>query len=397
MEKISHYCQKCSSPNEPGEQSCHRCGSPLMLIVLPRSQKLEPPGVSPTYYEDHLLERVSLLELRISQLAQQLSNAFDYIRHEAHSFEVEKRRLEQVYASLRASFPQIGEIKNDELAGEPSRSRVISSPNLDQIIGAHEGSNSALLETLCSEAIRTFENHEEKQGFKNLSKAREVSPENLPLIVLSARYFLMCERFIDAEILLEKGRSIEPENADVTILLTALRADDRDRDLDDELLLIAKNDLRFSSAAYYLQGMRHAFDIKYEKALDSFNRSFESEITPEAEYLIGCVYAAMGNDAEAVEHFMKAVALDLRYADAWFMMSAAYRRMENILSANESLAAAKDSRESRAQCLKFLNENEQLTPLLPLPFLHFEEPKTRILFGGSARLRRFLFDRIVFT
>ncbi len=76
MKTIPQYCQKCREQNALGEQSCRRCGTRLMLVVFPQSLKYDTNYV-PTYYEDHLLERVTSLELRLSQVAERLAATLD--------------------------------------------------------------------------------------------------------------------------------------------------------------------------------------------------------------------------------------------------------------------------------------------------------------------------------
>lgn len=84
--KISCYCQNCRQANSVGETNCRRCGTRLLLVVFPQSLKYDTND-APSFYEDYLLERVSLLELRLAQLTEQLAMAYEFISREAKSFE----------------------------------------------------------------------------------------------------------------------------------------------------------------------------------------------------------------------------------------------------------------------------------------------------------------------
>jgi hypothetical protein len=84
--KISCYCQNCRAANDVGETICRNCGTRLMLVVFPQSLKYDTNYV-PSFYEDHILERVSLLELRLSQITEQLAMALEFISREARSFQ----------------------------------------------------------------------------------------------------------------------------------------------------------------------------------------------------------------------------------------------------------------------------------------------------------------------
>ncbi|HXG85163.1 MAG TPA: zinc-ribbon domain-containing protein, partial [Pyrinomonadaceae bacterium] len=82
MEKISHYCQKCRAANSAGERTCRRCGTRLMLVVFPPSMRHDD-GIIPSYYEDHLLERVSLLELQLAQVLEKVKMAYEFFARES--------------------------------------------------------------------------------------------------------------------------------------------------------------------------------------------------------------------------------------------------------------------------------------------------------------------------
>jgi hypothetical protein len=100
VEKISHYCQKCRAANEPNIANCWRCGTRLMLVVFPPSMRHDE-GIVPSYYEDHLLERVSILELRLAQVTEQLAMACDFIRREAKSFEKDHALLQSFFETIQ--------------------------------------------------------------------------------------------------------------------------------------------------------------------------------------------------------------------------------------------------------------------------------------------------------
>ena len=57
-----------------------------MIITFPKSQRDEGE-LAPTYYEDHLLERVSALEIRLSQLSEQLGFGYEFLLKQAKTVE----------------------------------------------------------------------------------------------------------------------------------------------------------------------------------------------------------------------------------------------------------------------------------------------------------------------
>src|ERR1041385_2948498 len=73
---ISHYCQKCLAPNPLGTEFCARCGTRLMIIVEPSSARFET-GPASVSTDEHLLERISAGENRVSRLAGRLERSLE--------------------------------------------------------------------------------------------------------------------------------------------------------------------------------------------------------------------------------------------------------------------------------------------------------------------------------
>lgn len=77
---ISHYCQKCRAANPLGQEFCLRCGTRLMIVVQPPSVRVEVPSTTP--HEEHLLERMTMLENTLARLAERLEQALKLLlRH----------------------------------------------------------------------------------------------------------------------------------------------------------------------------------------------------------------------------------------------------------------------------------------------------------------------------
>jgi hypothetical protein len=71
---VAHYCVKCLASNPVGQELCGRCGTRLMLIVESMASRYDDIGLSGAH-EEHLLERVSALENRLSRLTEKLEQS----------------------------------------------------------------------------------------------------------------------------------------------------------------------------------------------------------------------------------------------------------------------------------------------------------------------------------
>ena len=106
---ISHYCQKCRAANPLGQEFCLRCGTRLMLVVQPPSVRVDIPSTTP--HEEHLLERMTMLENTLARLAERLEHALKLLlRHSETTYS-----NHALVKSLIEMLNECGVVDNDKL------------------------------------------------------------------------------------------------------------------------------------------------------------------------------------------------------------------------------------------------------------------------------------------
>lgn len=80
---ISHYCQNCRAGNPLGQEFCLRCGTRLMLVVRPPSMRVESSDTTPN--EEHLLERLTILENTMARLAERLEQGLKLLLRQSET------------------------------------------------------------------------------------------------------------------------------------------------------------------------------------------------------------------------------------------------------------------------------------------------------------------------
>src|ERR1700730_17194736 len=108
--EIAHYCQKCLAANPLGQDFCSRCGTRLMIVVEPSSMRYEiaesgAPG------DEHLLERISVLENRLARLAERLERSLDLLLRQAQNSYFDRSLLK----SLIGLLTEDGVVQNEKL------------------------------------------------------------------------------------------------------------------------------------------------------------------------------------------------------------------------------------------------------------------------------------------
>lgn len=397
--KIACYCQNCRAANTIGETHCRRCGTRLLLVVFPQSLKYDTNYV-PTFYEDHLLERVSLLELRLAQVTEQLAMAYEFISREAKSFQKDHALLQSFFETLQTVNPDFTELlsqstlelldeKKENLATKNKQEKILL-----EIYGAHDNRQTELFSHLVNEGIRLLKENEEKQAFRNLERAALLSPKNVPLLTFIAEHLFRADKFPAARKMLETAFEIMPQNEKVLLLLGVICADEGETERARKFLSVLINQPNKKFCVNYVWGMLAAFETNWTESLAAFKQAAEDLPAPEIYYLIGCVFFQLGHYKNALQFLQKAISGDVKYADVWFMQSVIYALTKNEDSANEARAAALESRETGAQCLEFLQAKKQANPETALPFLHFGKDGKQLLTKGSRRLTKLFRERI---
>lgn len=397
--KIACYCQNCRAANSVGETHCRRCGTRLLLVVFPQSLKYDTNYV-PSFYEDHLLERVSLLELRLAQVTEQLAMAYEFISREAKSFQRDHALLQSFFETLQNVNPDFSELLSQntlELFDEKKQN--LSAKNkeekiLNEIFAAHDAKQTELFSHLIKEGIKLLRENEEKQAFGNLERAALLSPKNVPLLSFIAENLFLADKFEAAKKNLETAFELEPQNEKILLLLGVICADEAETERARKYLSVLINHPNKNFCVNYVWGMLAAYEANWTESLAAFKQAAEDTPSPEIFYLIGCVYFQLGRRQNALQFFQQAISSDGKYADVWFMQSVIYTVSQNAESALNARAAALESKEAGAQCLEFLKEKKPPNLETALPFLHFKREKHHLLTKGSLRLTKFFRQRV---
>lgn len=400
MNTIPQYCQKCREKNELGEPTCRRCGTRLMLVVFPQSLKYDTNYV-PTYYEDHLLERVTALELRLAQVAERLATTLDLMLRQTKTAHSDHILLETLIESLNT----LGAVEKDKLT-KNWRERLDAEELKDKakrhreqliakILAGHGDSKADLFAHLVNEGIKLLSENEEKQGLRTLERALLLSPGNIALLMFISESLFSSGKFELAKVYLEKAHILVPDDAKILLLLGVIYADEGDTTQAKELIKALGNDKNSGFCTSYVRGMIAAFDNDWTKALVSFKESLTALNLSETHYLVGCAYYQVGRYKTALRHLQKAVEEDANFADAWYMLSVIYDISDEKEKSREAAELAWISKEAGAQCLEFLKQKRHDTLPAALPFLRLQNLKNRFLTSGSSRLTR-LFNEELF-
>jgi Flp pilus assembly protein TadD len=381
------------------ETHCRECGTRLLLVIFPNSLQYDTNHV-PTYYEDHLLERVTLLELRLAQLAGRLESAFELLQRGLDSFQKDHVLLLSFLEAVKRSNPEFVAEFAEKMRAKPVEQK--NKPNaaerkkqmLQEILRQHSNPNAELFTHLIEEGVRLL-GTDEKTAFQMLERAALLSPNNVALRVFVAENLFRSDKFAEAKKHLEKVYESAPGDSKVVLLLGAICADFGETEKARRLLSSPANEPRSSLIVNYIWGMLGAREENWSEAIAAFKEAEDKNETAELQYLIGCAYFALRRFPAALHHLQAAVVLDAGYSDAWFAQSIIYRLQNDATKERNAFEAAIEQKENGAQCNEFLKGKKLPDAETVLPFAHFKKENARVLTGGALRLTRFFRERIL--
>lgn len=342
---ISHYCQKCLAANPLGQEFCARCGTRLMIVVEPSSSRFEA-GPTSLSTDEHLLERISAAENRVARLAERLERSLDLLLRYAQNayFDrslmralvalltedgvVDTERLERMWSERcqRDTVEQEENVHRDEL-----RLRILDGARVE---------DKQAFEELVNEGFLLIEDKQIPQGIAKLQLAAEIAEENTALNLFIGEHYFRSGKTKQARAYLAKAHSALPDDLRISLLLGLTYADDGEVELAKDLLSSATAHGASSFACHYGLGWVFVTEKNWRRALGEFKRALTVRPSPEAHYVLGCLYYELNRDSLAVRHLRKATKMDSGYAEAFYLLAQAYERTGRKDLAKQALEKA---------------------------------------------------------
>jgi tetratricopeptide (TPR) repeat protein len=397
MGSVVYYCQKCLAANPFGRELCVRCGTRLMLVVEPPTMRYEadPSNVS---YEEHLLERVSALENRLARITDRIEQVLDLLLKQARNFYFDHVLIE----SLVSLLSETGTIEPDKLddlwrercereAAEQEQDHRLEQLRAE-IMSCYRGCGQAAVVAFgrhVDVGLELIGKGEDKRGIRELERAAALAPDNAPLLSFIGEHFFRSGKTTLARDYLARAFESAPDDFRICLLLGLACGDEGEAERAKQLLGNAARCGGASFAAHYGLGRLLAAEQRWAAALAEFKRALAARPSPEAHYVVGCVYYQLGRDRMAARHLRKAIEMDAEYAAAFYMLGLVFLRTGETERAREAFnsASAADASEPRYRtALKRLLDADDAPPLPPLLGGAARAVGRRLVTSGDRRL-----------
>ena len=388
--QIVHYCQKCLAANPLGQVLCSRCGTRLMIVVEPAAMRYDSSD-SAVASDEHLLERVSVLENRLSRLADRMERALDLLLRQAQNSYLDRSLLR----SLIGLLDEDGVVENQKLERvwqqrcEHDAAVQEQSNRRDhlraKILGSYRGTDRYSFEQLVKDGFALVE-AQNPGGIQLLRRAVEKDPQNGALLSFVGEQCFRVNRTKIARHYLSRAVEIAPHDNHVLLLLGLACGDEGETEQARHLLETTTQRGGSSFAAHYGLGRLFVAEQKWPKALREFKRALASKPSPEAYYALGCLYYQLGKDGLAIRSLQKAVEFDASYTEALQLLGLVYERAGNSDLARSALERAEIARSLSSKRLKGKSTSRTDRVRLSL----FDTKRKRLMTGGDLRLAKAL-------
>ena len=379
---IFHYCQRCVAPNPLGQDFCVRCGTRLMIVVEPSSARFElnEQAVST---DEHLLERISILENRVSRLTERLERTLDLLLRQVQNSYFDRSLVKTLIGVLSedgfVEAPKLEQLWNDRCEKDALDQQQKSQRDelRSKILASPPASNSKVFADLVGEAFLLLQDRQTAIGIDKLLRAAELADSNSALNLFIGEHFFRDGQTQIARTYLSRAHKAAPDDVRVSLLLGLSCADDGDAAAAKELLANALERGGSCFAGHYGLGWVHMNENRWRKALSEFKRALEVCPSPEAHFALASLYYRLDRDELARRHLSKAIEMDSEYQEALQLLAVVYDRIGQHELAQDVLTRAAKSRAGEKRGRGRKREK---------PFNEVKPPPQGLINGADQRL-----------
>jgi tetratricopeptide (TPR) repeat protein len=327
------YCQTCGAFNQDEEEFCVRCHQ--KLLVLSGVQAEEPSGFESEEeegfsFDEHLLERISILEEAVKRTAETVRMAMTALNKQERSILVNQTGL----ATLRELLESKSVLDRDEwsdrweeqmdyqLLALEKRQRFLDLK--ERIDALFSGKRRELFSKLLDDAEYALFGFDVERALRALEAAFKLDRENFELA-----YFIGETLFNDGDAdqalpYFSRVLEIAPDHYEGLVFSGVIRHQRGETSLAEGLLKKAVSLHADSFLPNFSLGAIYASRGKLARAVALLERAVGIEAVPEALFLLGSCLYEMGKRGESIRRLEETVRLDPAYEEAYHILGLAY-------------------------------------------------------------------------
>lgn len=363
-------CQVCGTLNELDQETCRRCQSKL-LVVSGRPETYEErqgaggdesEGVS---LDEHLLERVSVLEEIVKRSAETLKTLLEaQNRLEKNGFVSQtgllalKDLLERKGMIAEEELLDLWEARVDHhMAAMEKRERFLE--RRERILGDFSGARRDRFRALLSEAELSFYALEPDKGIRFLEEALRLDRTNAALAFFLGESYFNEGETERARAMLRQVLHKEPGHFEALVYAGVLENDTGQTEKAVEFLKRAVAVRPDGFLPHFALGALHALSGQLAKAEVFLRKAVSLEENSQALSLLGTIAYERGRLGEAIDAFQRAVKIDPEDEESLYQLGLCYLDRGWSQKAAERFKAALELNPNR---IEFEEASKLLSP-----------------------------------
>lgn len=326
-------CQVCGAINGEDQEYCRRCHHKLLVISGPQFEEdsafeqLEDEGFS---FDEHLLERISILEEVVKRSAESLRQLLEAVRKQERNVLINNTGLTSLGELLEKQgvlepeqWSDRWQTRMDEhLKALERRERFLLVK--ERILGLHQGSQATAFEELLEQAEKALGAYQAGDAQRALETAYALDPENFELGHLLGEILFDEGESERALGLFERVLERRPDHYDGLVYAGAMHYQQGETGRAAELLERAARVQPDAFLPHFSLGAVYASRGELERAVVSLERAVDVDPVPQALFLLGSCLYDLGRLGVAIRHLEEAVRIRPVFEDAYQLLGLAY-------------------------------------------------------------------------
>ncbi len=325
-------CQVCSAANSDEADYCRKCQHKLLVLSGPvaAGEALEDDSDEGFSIEEHLLERISVLEEVLRRTGETVRTVLGALQKQEESILVNHAGLQSLRDLLEEGSALSARDWTDrwddrieaQLLALERRDRFVAMR--DRILALYGGAKRPLFERLIREAEQAFFNNEIAHGRRALEQAFRLDRANYELALFLGESYFHDGALEQARARFERLLEVKPDHHEGLVYTGVIAQQAGDDARASALLQRAVQLFPDSFLPHFALAATHAGNGDLARAVALLERAVELDPLPQAYYLLGRCCYEMGRLQPAIEALKEAVRLDPTLEESYHLLGLCY-------------------------------------------------------------------------
>ncbi len=328
------FCQACGAPNPDELEFCSRCNQKLLVVSGGFSEEAsgfddESPEDNFSF-DEHLLERISVLEEAVKRTAETVRHLFSALDKQERNILINQSGLTTLRELLeskqlleRDEWSEVWEARmNYQLLTLEKRERFVDLK--ETIFGLYQGERRSAFARLLDEAEYALFGFDLERARKALERAFALDEQNYELAYFIGESYFNDGRGDRALPFFRRVLEVRADHYNAVVYSGVVHHERGETERAEELLRRAVQLEPDSFLANFSLGAVYADQGALRQAVVLLERAVEIDSVPQARFMLGSCLYEMGKLTPAIENLEQVLRHDPAYEEAHYLLGMAY-------------------------------------------------------------------------